>query len=114
MVTQSKLAGSGISDELDSSLLIGLKTVSEPLTPLALRNRQLSGLLWDLPPENPGIVIAELAHHHHKSVAIGDPERAFECAIEADEEAGHLLAYSLCVNLSATTECAILRCFSLR
>jgi DNA-binding winged helix-turn-helix (wHTH) protein/tetratricopeptide (TPR) repeat protein len=38
-------------------------------------------------------VIAELAHHHHQSIAVGDPERAVERAIAAAQEAGRLFAY---------------------
>jgi DNA-binding winged helix-turn-helix (wHTH) protein/tetratricopeptide (TPR) repeat protein len=43
--------------------------------------------------ENPVPVIAELAHHHHQSIAIGDPERAYACAVAAAEEASRLLAH---------------------
>jgi DNA-binding winged helix-turn-helix (wHTH) protein/tetratricopeptide (TPR) repeat protein len=43
--------------------------------------------------ESPTAVIAELAHHHHQSIAVGNPERAYECAILAAEEASRVLAY---------------------
>lgn len=43
--------------------------------------------------EDPRAVIAELAHHHHQSIAVGDPERAFECAILAAKEASRVLAH---------------------
>ncbi len=43
--------------------------------------------------ENPAAVIAELAHHHHQAIAVGDPRRAFECALQAAEEAGRVFAY---------------------
>lgn len=43
--------------------------------------------------EDPSLVIAELAHHHHQAIAIGDPERAFECATRAAEQARHVFAY---------------------
>jgi DNA-binding winged helix-turn-helix (wHTH) protein/tetratricopeptide (TPR) repeat protein len=43
--------------------------------------------------EVPGAVAAELAHHHHRSIGVGDPERAFECAIAAAEEASRVFAY---------------------
>ena len=32
-------------------------------------------------------VIAELAHHHHRALAVGDPARAFACARAAAEQA---------------------------
>jgi DNA-binding winged helix-turn-helix (wHTH) protein len=38
-------------------------------------------------------VIAELAHHHHRSLAAGDPERAHACAVRAAERARRLCAY---------------------
>lgn len=38
-------------------------------------------------------VIAELAHHHHRALALGDPERALECAQRAAERAAQLGAW---------------------
>jgi len=38
-------------------------------------------------------VIAELAHHHHRALAVGDPERAFVCALQAAEQATQLGAW---------------------
>lgn len=38
-------------------------------------------------------VISELAHHHHESLALGDPERAFGFAWRAAERASRLLAH---------------------
>jgi len=38
-------------------------------------------------------VIAELAHHHHRGIAVGDPERAFEVATQAAEIATQLFAW---------------------
>lgn len=43
--------------------------------------------------EDPSLVIAELAHHHHQAIAIGDPQRAFDCAVRAAEQASRLFAY---------------------
>jgi DNA-binding winged helix-turn-helix (wHTH) protein/tetratricopeptide (TPR) repeat protein len=43
--------------------------------------------------DDPGRVIAELAHHRHESLAVSDPARAFECAWRAAERAAELLAY---------------------
>jgi DNA-binding winged helix-turn-helix (wHTH) protein/tetratricopeptide (TPR) repeat protein len=43
--------------------------------------------------EDPDAVIAELAHHHHEALAIGDPERAFAVAQRAAERASRLLAH---------------------
>lgn len=43
--------------------------------------------------DDPDAVIAELAHHHHAALAIGDPERAFACAQRAAERASRLLAH---------------------
>lgn len=40
-----------------------------------------------------GGVIAELAHHHHRALAVGDPERAFACAQRAAEQAAQLRAW---------------------
>jgi DNA-binding winged helix-turn-helix (wHTH) protein len=40
-----------------------------------------------------GRVIAELAHHRHEALAVGDPVRAFECAWRAAERAAGLLAH---------------------
>lgn len=38
-------------------------------------------------------VIAELAHHHHQALAVGDAERAFATAVRAAERARRLHAY---------------------
>lgn len=38
-------------------------------------------------------VIAELAHHCHESLAVGDPERAFACAVQAAAHAQRVLAF---------------------
>jgi len=38
-------------------------------------------------------VIAELAHHHLQAIAIGDPERAYDCARRAAERAERVFAY---------------------
>ncbi len=43
--------------------------------------------------DDPTPVIAELAHHHHQSLAVGSPELAFECAIAAADEAARNFAY---------------------
>ncbi|MEX2204618.1 MAG: AAA family ATPase [Myxococcota bacterium] len=40
-----------------------------------------------------GSVIAELAHHHHRALAVGDAERAFACAVRAAEQAAQLGAW---------------------
>jgi DNA-binding winged helix-turn-helix (wHTH) protein/tetratricopeptide (TPR) repeat protein len=42
-------------------------------------------------------VIAELAHHHHRSLAVGDPERAFQTATRAAERAYEVCAYEQAV-----------------
>lgn len=38
-------------------------------------------------------VLSELAYHHHRALAVGDPERAFEVAMRAAEQARTLLAW---------------------
>ena len=38
-------------------------------------------------------VIAELSHHHHESLAVGDPARAFECAKLAASQALRVFAF---------------------
>jgi DNA-binding winged helix-turn-helix (wHTH) protein/tetratricopeptide (TPR) repeat protein len=38
-------------------------------------------------------VLSELAHHHHQSIAVGDPERAFDFAVQAARQAERLLAW---------------------
>jgi DNA-binding winged helix-turn-helix (wHTH) protein len=43
--------------------------------------------------DDPTPAIAELAHHHHESIAVGDPERAFGYALLAGREAERLVAY---------------------
>jgi len=43
--------------------------------------------------DSPAAVIAELAHHHHQSIAIGDPDVAFQYATLAALEASRVLAY---------------------
>ncbi len=43
--------------------------------------------------EDPDSVIEALAHHHHRSLAVGDPERAWECATGAGAHATQLLAW---------------------
>jgi tetratricopeptide (TPR) repeat protein len=40
-----------------------------------------------------GTVMAELAHHHHRALAVGDAERAFACAQRAAEQATQLGAW---------------------
>jgi DNA-binding winged helix-turn-helix (wHTH) protein len=40
-----------------------------------------------------GSVIAELAHHHHRALAISDAERALACALRAAEQATQLGAW---------------------
>ncbi len=42
---------------------------------------------------DPGPVIAELAHHHHRALAVGDAERAFAVATRAAEQATQLGAW---------------------
>ncbi len=42
---------------------------------------------------DPDRIIAELAHHHHAALAVGDPERAFACAERAATRAARLLAH---------------------
>ena len=42
-------------------------------------------------------VVAELAHHHHRALALGDPERAYETARRAAERAAQLGAWELAV-----------------
>ncbi len=42
---------------------------------------------------DPDGAIAELAHHHHRALAVGDPERAFACARRAAERAFDVCAY---------------------
>lgn len=43
--------------------------------------------------DDPERVVAELAHHHHEALAVGDPERAFACAQLAAERATRVLAH---------------------
>jgi DNA-binding winged helix-turn-helix (wHTH) protein len=43
--------------------------------------------------EDPSAVIAELAHHHHQAIGVGDPRRAFERAVQAAEVASRVFAY---------------------
>jgi len=43
--------------------------------------------------EAPDRVIAELAHHHHRGLAVGDPERAYACAMRAARRAAEVWAY---------------------
>jgi len=42
---------------------------------------------------DPDAVIAELAHHHHRGLAVGDPERAHAVAVRAAERAAAVLAF---------------------
>jgi len=42
---------------------------------------------------DPDRVIAELAHHHHESLAVGDPERAYACALRAAARATRVYAF---------------------
>src|SRR5690606_36782605 len=42
---------------------------------------------------DPDAVEAELVHHHHEALAVGDPERAFACAQRAAGRATRLLAH---------------------
>jgi hypothetical protein len=43
---------------------------------------------------DPSAVLAELAHHHHRALAIGDPERACAAALRAAERAERLSAWA--------------------
>jgi DNA-binding winged helix-turn-helix (wHTH) protein len=43
---------------------------------------------------DPSAVLAELAHHHHRALAIGDPERACSAALRAAERAERLSAWA--------------------
>lgn len=43
--------------------------------------------------DDPEAVIEALARHHHRSIAVGDPERAFACAMQAGAAATRLLAW---------------------
>jgi len=43
--------------------------------------------------DDPERVVAELAHHHHEALAVGDPERAFACAQRAAVRATRVLAH---------------------
>jgi len=45
------------------------------------------------PGAAPETRFAELAHHHHRALALGDPERALECAQRAAERAAQLGAW---------------------
>jgi DNA-binding winged helix-turn-helix (wHTH) protein len=38
-------------------------------------------------------VIAELAHHHHEALAVGDPERAYTCAVRAAAQATRVYSF---------------------
>jgi hypothetical protein len=42
---------------------------------------------------DPSAVLAELAHHHHRALAVGDPERACQAALRAAEQASRLGAW---------------------
>jgi DNA-binding winged helix-turn-helix (wHTH) protein len=43
---------------------------------------------------DPSAVLAELAHHHHRALAVGDPERAYAAALRAAEQAVRLSAWA--------------------
>jgi DNA-binding winged helix-turn-helix (wHTH) protein len=43
---------------------------------------------------DPSAVLAELAHHHHRALAVGDPERAHAAALRAAERAARLSAWA--------------------
>jgi len=43
---------------------------------------------------DPSALLAELAHHHHRALAIGDPERACAAALRAAEQAERLSAWA--------------------
>ncbi|MEN8160575.1 MAG: AAA family ATPase, partial [Myxococcota bacterium] len=43
---------------------------------------------------DPSAVLAELAHHHHRALAVGDPERACAAALRAAERAERLSAWA--------------------
>jgi DNA-binding winged helix-turn-helix (wHTH) protein len=42
---------------------------------------------------DPSAVLAELAHHHHRALAVGDPERACQAALRAAEQGSRLGAW---------------------
>lgn len=60
--------------------------------------------------EDPETVVAELAHHHHEALAVGDPERAFACAQRAAERATRLLAHEQAAGHWAQAVAALEHC----
>lgn len=59
----------------------------------ALLHRRTAERLEQQYAEEVDRVIADLAHHHHRALAVGDPERAYQCAARAAERAFELCAY---------------------
>ena len=43
--------------------------------------------------DDPDAVIDELAFHHHRAIAVGDAERAWDCAMRAGERSTRMLAW---------------------
>ena len=56
-------------------------------------HQRIAERLEQLHADDPDSVIAELAHHHHRALAVGDAEQAYARALRAAERAARLLAY---------------------
>ncbi len=56
---------------------------------------------------DPERVVAELAHHHHEALAVGDPERAYACALRAAAQANRVYAFETAARHQAQAVAAL-------
>jgi DNA-binding winged helix-turn-helix (wHTH) protein/tetratricopeptide (TPR) repeat protein len=64
-----------------------------PAGPRARLHQRAAAELERRHRDDPDRVLAEIAHHHHEALAVGDPERAFATAWQAAARAQRLLAH---------------------
>jgi DNA-binding winged helix-turn-helix (wHTH) protein len=83
---------------------------SLPAGTRARLHQRIAERLEQLHADDPQRVIAELAHHHHRALAVGDAERAHERALQAARRASELLAYEQCALHYEQAASALLHC----
>jgi DNA-binding winged helix-turn-helix (wHTH) protein len=73
-------------------------------------HQRVADRLEHLHAGDPEPVIAELAHHHHRALAVGDPELAYTRAWSAAERAATLFAYEQSALHYEQASAALLHC----
>ena len=73
-------------------------------------HQRVAERLEQLHADDPDAVIAELAHHHHRALAVGDAELAHARARRAAERAAALMAYEQSAQHHEQAAAALLHC----